>query len=254
MKHFISVLLVTLFILPGDKSFCQASNVLHKYPSAVLLQLPTEHNRIAALKKARRYDDLASVEHDAAEVIQRIRLDFANNFSRCPVFYFVDTNSELVKDRRFEGILFDKDGIQVHNVIAPGDSNYVIAYYGLALSQAKYHREQRDEPKYLTADQILELRAQSDTQTSTLLLAEHDAPSGQGLVILNANFRQITNFYKTHYDEFLFDLKKKKLKRYYYKSKRYDIEYYPFAGLFNRTMLDRYGRRRISISHSLIKY
>jgi hypothetical protein len=218
-----------------------------KYPSAVLVQLRSEHNRITALTKDRRYADLAIVEHDNTEVMKRIHLDFHDNFHYCPVYYYMDTNADLIKERKFEGVLINEDGTQAHNIIPAGDSSYVIAYYGQALAQAKYHKVQKDETRHLTADELLSLRAQSipSPETETLLYSEHDPPLGKGLVILNSKYQQITYFYKTGADEVQFALKRKKLKQYYYKSKRFDIEYYPSASVFNSTMLDRYGRRRI---------
>lgn len=195
----------------------------NRYPSAVLVQLRSEHNRIEALAKAHEYKKMEEVKKDAAEVINRMKLDFETNYTYCPVFYYIDTNADLVKQKKFEGILMNADGTEAKNTGLNGNStDYIIAFYGRPVSQPRNKRIETDSSKYVYDPEILTYK---------------------GLVILNDQFQQLTYYYKFEYDHAFFG--SKKAKKYYYKSKHFDIEYYPFANLLQRTGLDRYGRRRI---------
>ena len=120
--------------------------------------------------------------------------------------------------------MFNEDGSKVaHSIVDKNSTDYVIAYYGYPISQQRDEKVVKDSSKY-----------SYDPQT----------PMGKGLVILNDKYQQLTYFYKLGMDEMGYDLGKR-FKKYYYRSKHFDIEYYPFAGTFNRTMLNRYGHRRI---------
>ncbi len=194
-----------------------------KYPSAILIQLKSEHNRIAALTKAKRYSAVKEVENDAMEVNKRFKLDFHNNFTYCPIYYYIDTNVDLIKNKLFDGILFNEDGTPAKDLVINSNStDYIVAYYGYAVSQSRHKKVQTDSSKNEY---------------------DPDPPAGRGLVILNDKFQQLTYFYKFGYDDF--KPSDEASKQFYYSSKNYEIEYYPFAKLFNETMFDRYGRRRI---------
>jgi hypothetical protein len=217
--HAIFIILFLLFHVTGRSQDSLSS----KYPTAVLVQLRSEHNRIEALTKDRRYNEVEEVKNDAKEVISRMKLDFHNNFDYCPVYYYMDTNADLVKNKAFTGILMNEDGSIVTNPIVNEKNNrYVIAFYGHPVSQSRLKKVETDPAKY----------AVSNEKIPTL-----------GLVILNDKFQQLTYFYKFKYDELFFGSRRNR--KYYYRSKHFEIEYYPFAKLFAETMFNRYGRRRI---------
>lgn len=218
-----------ILILLIDFNLCSAQDTTKPYPAAVLVQLRSEHNRMEALTKARMYEELEEVKKDALAVRDRMVLDFHNNFSYCPVYYYMDTNADLIKKKIFDGILLQEDGSPVKNPVVNSNSdNYVIAYYGYPVSQS-------------TTDKV-----QADATDSQPLF-------GKGLVILNDKMLQLTYFYKFGYDEIFFDKRKQWIKKYYYNSKRFDIEYYPLAYLFNHTMLEKNGRRHMIVEPSEFK-
>ncbi len=219
------VIIFIIFLL-SIHAICFAGNEdTGIYPRAILIQLRSEHNRIQALTEAKRYSAVTEVEQDAIEITKRIKRDFHDNFPYCPVYYYVDTNAEKIKNKQFDGVVFNEDGTLAKNIVINSNStDYLVAFYGYPVSQAKYKKVQTDTNRYTY-----------DT----------DPPAGKGLVILNDKFLQLTYFYKLGYDELGFRFNKRD-RRYFYQSKHFDMEYYPFARLFNRTMLDRYGRRRIT--------
>jgi len=102
------------------------------YPSAIFVQLSAEQNRMQAAERAKRYKDLEELNRDAAAVITATKSDFKDHFNYRPVYYFIDTNIDLIKKRSFSGVLMNADGsIAAH---AP-TSDYLIVYYGFPITQ-----------------------------------------------------------------------------------------------------------------------
>ncbi len=240
-----------LFLYTGIGKASAADTTTARYPSVVLFQLRSEHNRISAMLQNNDIQEAELVAHEAEEVTKRVHLDFNENFGYCPVYYYMDTNADRIKKREFNGVLMNDKGEFVYDVVPPGDSTtYVIVYYGYALSQAKYKKELEDTFELANNPQM---RYQMDNKPivkkSSRYTYDPDPPRGKSLVILNPKFHQLTYFYKIAFDEYKFSLGKSAGPTHY-RSKKYDIEYYPLARVFNQTMLDRYGRRRIVIKNN----
>ncbi len=225
MTHFKPLkIFVAIFLLMKIPCSYGADSLSTRYPSAVLVQLRSEHNRIDAMKKDRNYKAVEEVKKDAEEVRSRMILDFTLNFHYCPIHYYMDTNADLVKNKEFDGVLMNGDGTPVNSpAINSRSADYFIVYYGYAISQPKVNDVVTDKAKYTY---------------------DADSRPGKGLVILNDKFQQLDHFYKLDYDDAFFK-HKKKLTKYYYVSKHYDIEYFPFAKLFEQNMGDKYARHRI---------
>ncbi len=197
------------------------------YPTAILIQLNSEHNRIEALTKARDYKSLDEVKHDAAEVIKHFKTDFHDNFNYCTVYYYMDTNVEFIKKKMFDGILMDAESLPVKNpVINSKNEDYLIAFYGNPVSQSRTSKLQADTSLY-----------SYDPQT----------PNGRGLVILNDKFLQLTYYYKLGIDELGLG-GNKSIKKYSYHSMHFEIEYYPFAHLLNQNLQEKNNRRRLHLN------
>ncbi len=248
MRIPIPAILITLMLLPlaSVKSLAEDTTTV-RYPTVVLYQLRSEHNRISAMLRNKDPEEAAFVAQEAKEVNKRVYLDFKENFDYCPVYYFMDTNADLIKKRMFNGVLLNDKGELVYDVIPPHDSTtYVIAYYGYALSQSKLKEEVEDNTELVDDPQIAYQTGKKDpiVKNSSRYTYDPDPPRGKSLVILNPKFRQLTYYYKIGYDEFAFKLGKGTGPTHY-RSSKYDIEYYPFANLFNVVMFDRYGHRRI---------
>ena len=126
-----ALLSITLTLLTCISIPCKAQN-----PSAVLVMLKAETNRIAALNNYGNGAKAAQATNDAKMIMECTINDFADNFDYCPVYYFMDTNLHLVKDKKFEGILFDKDKKEyITSPIAAGDTSFFIVYYGVAIPE-----------------------------------------------------------------------------------------------------------------------
>ncbi len=194
-----------------------ADSLSHRNPQAVLVQISTERNRINALTRDKKYKELAEVREDAAGVAATMKLDFKDHFDYCPVYYYMDTDIERIKNMQFEGVLFNGDGTPVKKPgISSRSKNYLIAYYGYPVADANRDNPATDSVKY---------RYNSGE------------PMGKGLVVNNYKFQQVGYFYKFGYQEALFT--KKTNKKYIYHSKHFDIDYFPQAEKFNKQLTTR---------------
>ncbi len=197
---------------------CSTSSIAQKrkYPAAILLQLRSESNRIQALSYARRQNELNEVILDARNAAAAMKRDFEDNFSYCPVYYFVDTNIDLIKQKKFDGILITSDGTPVTNpLITAASTDYYIVYYGYPVSQPKQGRVVKDPERYNTGN---------------------GEPFGKGLVINNDEMEQLSYIIKLNYNDFF--LTKEMKKKYYYESKHFDIGYFPLAKDLNKKLID----------------
>lgn len=205
MKQVISYLLTTITLLAATQVTVYGGGRKKgagTKASVVLVQLSTEHNRIEALCQQKKYAAAKEVAADAEKVITVMLKDFRDNFTYCPVYYYLDTNVNKIKARQFDGILLDTNLNTVANVPLHKDSkDYQVIFYGKPAVQSKRSKVQRDTTKYLY---------------------NSGEPFGRGLVVLNYKFQQLRYFYKLDYSDLFLGKRKK---QYYYSSKHYDIEY-----------------------------
>lgn len=203
---------------------CRAGDTLEtKVPKVILVQLRSEARKINALTARKNYKLAEQMKTDALGVSTAFINDFKDNFSFCPVYYYMDTNAGFVQKKQFAGVLLQADGASV--VDAPLDANstdYLIVYYGSPVSQSKREKVvDKDDDRNVY-----------DAQ----------APMGKGLVILDCDYKQVDYYYKLGYDDLLIKTKDKH-KKYMYTSKRFDMEYFPFAATFQKKLATGKGKR-----------
>lgn len=200
-------LLVVLILLAAFAANCFAQKqTTKKYPAALLIQINTEQSRIHALRRANRNKEADEAAEDAKKAAEAMMADFRDNFTFCPVYYFVDTNREKIQSKQFDGALTDLNG----NVVSIIPVKYAVAWYGRPLTQARYKSKVKDTSAYTY-----------DPQSRSLV----------GLVIADDAFMQLNYLYR------LEDYKPAKARaRYNYTSKHFEIEYRPFAGTLDRKL------------------
>ena len=242
----------------------------YKFPKAILVQLRSEHNRLAALTEARRYKETEMVMADAANIREKMIADFKDHVTFCPVYYYIDTNVDLVKKGKFEGVLFNADNTPAVNTAFNDTSNdYLIVYYGYPDYQSRVTDSLTTNPRNTnlnTGDHILD-RANTNYLSETYGYPVHPTnmrdsvnnkddigygerePFGRGLVINNNRFQQVSYIYKLDYENIFFRIKKGN-RKYIYVSKHFDMEYFPFAVELNSKLVTvDLRRRKIRISH-----
>lgn len=99
-------------------------------PKALIVVLQTQKNRITHFTKKGDNTNLRVVRNDAHEVMQAMRNDFTDHFDLCPVYYVMDTNLHLVKEKKFDGILLDNTLAPVRSAVIKPDELYFVAYFG----------------------------------------------------------------------------------------------------------------------------
>ena len=254
-----------------DTTATQAVDTSYKFPKAILVQLRSEHNRIEALTKARRYKELELVEEDAAKIRKKEIADFKDHLAFCPVYYYVDTNADLITNKKFSGILFNADSTLATNTgLTEASKDYLVVYYGYPNYQSRASDSIKDNPDNYNynSGEIL------DRGTNNYLIEEYGYPAygtkigdslskrkrdddgfgaqepfGKGLIIDNHRMQQVSLLYKFGYENVLFRAKKEN-RKYIYVSKHFDMEYFPFAEELDTKLVTLNQRKKkIRITH-----
>ena len=220
---FHTALAVTLCMI-SSMVYAQKSND-GKLPYAVLVQLKSEKNRIAALIMAHDKKNLIRVQKDASRVKKAMINDFKDHFTYCPVYFYMDSNADKVIAGDLDGILFTADSSPVPpNAMGLQDKKYIIVFYGYPITQSHI--------KKVVPDSVAK-------QPQT------EAPNGKGLVINNSKMEQISYLYKFGYENFLF--KPMRNRNYIAVSKKFDMEYFPTAGVLDTKLYKNH--KKITINH-----
>ena len=194
------------------------------FPRVVLVQLSSEQNRINALLKTKRYNDLERFKQEAEAVKNATIADFRDNFKFCKVYFYIDTNVQKVKDCQLEGILLYSDLSPVTNIsLSDSCELNAIVYYGYPQWQTK--------------------KGKWDTTKSNF--GESGKPYGRALVINDHQLRQIHYLYWLDGDFFnlRFLVRKKNRKnKYMYFSRKFELEYTPQAAELDRSLNERERR------------
>ncbi len=116
--------LILLLIVVANNSFAQQNDkTATSAPDFVLVQLPTYYKKVAQLEKAGKADMVAQLKTDAASISKRMVMDFNDNFSYCPVYYFADSNTDKILQYKMEGNVLDTT---LAPATLPASKNYLI--------------------------------------------------------------------------------------------------------------------------------
>lgn len=201
MKYlFICFFFLSAFAASAQRKEC------NRFPKAILVQLSSEQNRIRDLQK-RQGDSgkLAQLKRDAAMVCEKMRLDFKDNFTMYPVYFYMDTNFEKIKAGNFTDVLMDVDGdLMERTELGDTSTDFFIIYYG-------YPKFTKQKPK--------RIKANSEEAAS------FDTPTGKYFVICDNKLEQIT--YVRRGKNSLMNEVPPEDKKYVYNSRVFNIGYIP---------------------------
>ena len=234
----------------GTTTVVDTTLTTRKFPSCILVQLRSERNRINALAKDRRL--LNQLKADAAAVTTKMIADFHDNLTFCPVYYYMDSNIDLVKKHAFKGILFNADSTPVlQPVISDTSQDYLIVYYGYPATQSRIADSATNDTikKYAYGDPSNPPKQSLMTDsmiTDMEKYSDYGDPMGKGFVINNCRFKQVSFFFKFGYDDVFFKFRRSN-RKYIYNSKRFDIEYYPMAEELNVKLYA--GAKKVPITY-----
>ena len=173
-------------------------------PKAILVQLRSEKKKINYFEKAGNHKEAAQVREDVQGVNNAMISDFTDNFKFCPFYFFVDTNIELIKAKKFDGVLLNSDMKPASDLVVNANSkDYFIVYYGIP------EREKINKNGEMAGRNV----------------------NGEGLVVAGYDYIQLEKpslfYYYTNRGYYHLHSKNSK---YSYSSKKYNIEYYALAG------------------------
>jgi hypothetical protein len=158
--------------------FVAALKLHAQRPSAILVMLNAEKNKINYYNGLGQTEMANEVRSEVETVMNVTISDFTDHFSYSPIYYFMDTNLALVKEKKFDGILFDnKRRIFESSPVKPCDSSILIAYYGMPpVEFVDEGHLSRDKNTYINPGYL-----------------------GKGLVILGHNFKKLPKSDRLHY-------------------------------------------------------
>jgi hypothetical protein len=200
-KPFLTLFFLILFSTLTNQLIAQnnGTSKLKFPPKALLVQLSTESRKIANCLSVGDTNTANRIRKEAWQIRKVTANDFSSNFSFCPVYYFLDTNAEKIKNQYFDGVLLNSDGSLAHDIVLqPGDSNYFIIYYG--------HPNNQGYDGAWTG-------------------------MSNGLIFLNYQYNQVDYFHVFRYASIF-----RRQSEDFYESKKYDMEYYPFAALYDNLL------------------
>ncbi len=207
------------FILPIFVTILSSSIANTAYAqSAVLVMLKAEKNRITALEKRNLKKDADIVRQEASIIMEKTISDFTDHFKYCAVYYFVDTNADLIREKKFENVLFDKNFKPYStSPLKKNDSSFVISYYGIPPVNVQE-------------------KGRGGVPDNTYREERH---LNKGLVVLGHDFKRIRNqdfFYR--YESWW---PKDKITDYDFISVNFDMAYIHSAGKLQTVLRDIYA-------------
>lgn len=140
-------------------------------PKAILVQLNTYPNKMKALKENGDRKMVYRLQIETDSVIKKMVADFTDNFTYCPVYYYIDTNATLIKNKQFEGIILDKDLRPLTKTPSLEGTAYRIVLFGRNISPVQEHQTENKEDLY-------------DATYTTY-------PTKPGLVVLYPDFKDV---------------------------------------------------------------
>ncbi len=198
-------------------------------PRAMLIELLTRQNQREYLAK-NRPDLMAEFNHDVSEVMKRTVMDWSRNFHFCPVYFFLDTLSDKIRNGEWNGVLLDSTMQPATSLaVQPGEQNIYIAYFGTPISQPDTVRP-------------------SNPGTSLGQYAEHDGDDVTSLIrerllVNDINFRMLserlprTNYLRVLRPDWMSAFEYRQYRRgLTYNAKRWYIDYQPTAYSYDATL------------------
>lgn len=188
-----------------------------KAPKALLVQLNTNQRKVDYFSKTKNKKSLKQVYIDTDSVMSKMIQDFTDNFSYCPVYYYIDTNAELVKQQKFTGILLDKNLHPVQNPpLSPADE-YFIALYGMP---SLPNRQSNEGDVYNT---------------------DYTNARDRRLVVMDKNMNVLQKPLPNGSNNVFGGRMKEPASTYKYASPKFDLYYRPVAKHYSAKLRDFYG-------------
>lgn len=211
-RHFIIFLILVLH--HTQLAFGKNRKARENSPKAIFVQLPTFQSRVKSFEAANAKERLAELKRDCDSLTAKQVMDFTDNFSFCPVYYYIDTNFYRIINGQVNGVFLDKNLKPANPSLTPSD-NYFLVMFGYPIP------------------------GQYDIDTATGRLPEFaysNVHKSQRLVVLNKK-KQLVKRPNLNHSFFIFDgVFVMPESDYIYNSKHFDIYYRPYAKYLDRKL------------------
>ena len=96
------------------------------------MQLNDPQNKVNYFRQSGKNTDAENVAGAALEAKKKTIADFTDNFKFCPVYFFMDSNMEKIRNKQFDGALLKADGsLAEATVISSSDTDYLVVRFGI---------------------------------------------------------------------------------------------------------------------------
>ncbi len=99
------------------------------FPKAIVVVLSSQQNKITHYEAKGEGGNANMIRKEAEQVMLCTNNDFTDNFSVYPVYYVIDTNLTLLRAKKFQGILLDKDRNVINGKKLDTTDFYMIVRY-----------------------------------------------------------------------------------------------------------------------------
>ena len=100
-----------------------------EFPKVLVVVLSSQQNKITHYETKGEGDNANMIRKEAEQVMLCTINDFTDNFSVYPVYYVIDTNLTLLRAKKFQGILLDKDRNVINGKKLDTTDFYMIVRY-----------------------------------------------------------------------------------------------------------------------------
>lgn len=131
LKHYsYPALFLALFLITSCKTARLQKNTASEHieqlkNGVLLVRLRTQEAKVEALKEVQKVTLAEEIQKKQEAQNERIITAFDQYFDFCPVFFFYAKDSKLIKDRSFEGIIFDAKKENISNTTLENKAFYI---------------------------------------------------------------------------------------------------------------------------------
>lgn len=217
-------------LLPAVPALASRAKRGEKPPKALLVELLTRQNQVEYMQK-NNPARVPEILHDIESVMKVTALDFEAHFDFIPVFFFIDTNAEKIKNGQFEGVLLDAKLQPVkQHVLQEGDTSFFVAYFGAFMPQPQVIK-----PGYTNTNNLGGYRETAGDDPTALK---------KTLLVMDHNFEML-QLPKPRTPNNYGDLPRKAYRKYSYRAKKSSFDYVPLASSYDATLRRYYRPRRV---------
>ncbi len=225
MIHKLIGLVLAIMILSNTGSAQLLSrkkaNDNEKAPKAILVQLSTSSRKMDYYRRAKKQALVKQLETDVQNVMDKMVMDFNDNFNYCPVYYFMDTNANLVLEQKFDGVILDNQMHPISYIDLNAEDPYNIVLFGIVTKDASnYNGHDNSDP---------------------MDAGYNVGSTSHRLIVLNKDFKAINKPLPNGLNNINRGKLRQPVSSYIYDSPKFDIYYRPYARNLSAKMLSYYG-------------